>query len=375
MAIPIKEYIGIQENAVVAEGGVELVGLVISSADMVTGDSHKADYDAGKVVTLSKDEAVAAFTHPSTETAAVAAAKHTLDMMVAYGAYKVKVIKKSTTYLAAFQSACAQDGSFGAFAIDAASDEEDDIAAYNQGLGAQHLFVAADSTAALTNKYLLKVNVYNDQGTESSGDDVADDFKQIGAVLGWASAIDHVGVNGASTLMYKDLGVDATVYDLATKQTYDAADVNYCGLVQTHGPTRKFFQMGRCADGMDAGVAMSSIYMTASIENAWIALAMGATKIPANADGSSQVLGLVLGVAENAVTNGAILVDKPLTQAQQRQIVEFTKNEAAIVSVQTTGYYANAEIRVVGSDYVCVYTLVYAKGDHIAKVSGSHVLV
>lgn len=375
MAIPIKEYITIQENAVVAEGGVELVGLVISSADMVAGNSHKADYDAGKVVTLGKDEAVAAFTHPSTDTAAVAAAKHTLDMMVAYGAYKVKVIKKATTYLAAFQSACAQDGSFGAFAIDAVSDDEDDIAAYNQGLGAQHLFVAADSTATLTNQYLLKVNVYNDQGTESSGDDIPDDFKQIGAVLGWASAIDHVGVDGASTLMYKDLGVDATVYDLSTKQIYDSGNVNYCGLVQTHGPTRKFFQMGRCADGMDAGVAMSSIYMTASIENAWIALAMRVRKIPANSAGASMVLGIVLDTAENAVTNGAILVDKPLTQAQQRQIVEFTKNESAVVSVQTTGYYANAEIKLEGSDYVCVYTLVYAKGDHIAKVSGSHVLV
>lgn len=375
MAIPIKEYIGIQENAVVAEGGVELVGLVISSADMVTGDSHKADYDAGKVVTLSKDEAVAAFTHPSTETAAVAAAKHTLDMVVAYGAYKVKVIKKSTTYLAAFQSACAQDGSFGAFAIDAASDEEDEIAVYNQSLGAQHLFVSADSTATLTNKYLLKVNVYNNQGTESSGDDVADDFKQIGAVLGWASAIDHVGANGASTLMYKDLGVDATVYDLATKQTYDAANVNYCGLVQTHGPTRKFFQMGRCADEMDAGVVMSSIYMTASIENAWIALAMGANKIPANKDGAAKVLSLVLEVAEAAIVNGAILADKPLTAAQQRTVAEYAGTEDAVTAVQTVGYYADANISVVGNDYVCQYTLVYAKGDHIAKVGGSHVLV
>lgn len=374
MAIPTKEYIDIRENVTNAEGGVELIGLVISSADMVTGDSHKADYDAGKVVTLTKSEAVAAFTHLLTDTAAVEAAKNTLDIMVAYGAPSVKVVKKATTYQAAFQSALAQDGSFGAFACDAVTAELEDIAVYNSGLGAQHMFVGATSTSDATNKYLLKVNTLDDQDTASSGDDI-DDFKQIGAVLGWASNIDHIALNGASTLMYKDLGVAATVRDLNTKQTLDALNINYCGLVQTHGPTRKFFQMGRCADGTDAGVVMSSIYMTASIENAWIALAMGANKIPANSDGSSQVLGLVLQVAENAVTNGAILVDKPLTQAQQRQIVEFTRNEAAVVSVQTTGYFANAEIKLVGSDYVCAYTLVYAKGDHIAKVSGSHILV
>lgn len=375
MAIPIKEYIGIRQNAVIAEGGVELIGLVISSADMVSGDSHKAKYDAGDVVTLTKDEAVAAFTHPSSSSSAVAAAKHTRDIMLAYGANKVKVIKKIGTYLSSYQSACAQDGAFGAFAIDSASAEDGDIALYNEGLGAQHMFISANSSGSLTNGYLLKVNVYNDQGTESSGDDVADDFKQIGAVLGWASAIDHVGTNGASTLMYKDLGVDATVYDLDTKAIYDADNVNYCGLVQTHGTTRKFFQMGRCADGMDAGVAMSAIYMTAMIENGWIDLAMGANKIPANSAGSAAVLGLVLKVAEGGVANGAILIDKPLTKAQESVIEQFTGNNAAVVSVQTTGYYADAKITLEGDDYVCVYTLVYAKGDHIAKVSGSHVLV
>lgn len=374
MAIPIKEYIDIRENVINAEGGVELVGLVISSADMVTGDSHKADYDAGKVVTLTKSEAVAAFTHPASSTDAVVAAKNTLDIVTAYGAPSVKVIKKATTYQAAFQSALAQDGSFGAFACDAVTAELGDIAVYNSGLGAQHMFVAATSTSDATNKYLLKVNTLDDQDTDSSGDDI-DDFKQIGAVLGWASNIDHVGANGASTLMYKDLGVAATVRDLNTKQEYDAKNINYCGLVQTHGPTRKFFQMGRCADGTDAGVAMSSIYMTASIENAWISLAMGANKIPANKDGAAKVLAIVLGVANAAIANGAILADKPLTAAQQRTIVDYTGNEYAITSIQTTGYYADANIQVVNNEYVCVYTLVYAKGDNIAKVSGTHVLV
>ena len=374
MAIPIKEYIDIRENVTNAEGGVELIGLVISSADMVTGDSHKADYDAGKVVTLTKSEAVAAFTHPASSTAAVEAAKNTLDIVTAYGAPSVKVIKKATTYQAAFQSALAQDGSFGAFACDAVTAELDDIAVYNAGLGAQHMFVAATSTSDATNKYLLKVNTLDDQDTASSGDDI-DDFKQIGAVLGWASNIDHVGANGASTLMYKDLGVAAIVRDLNTKQRLDAKNINYCGLVQTHGPTRKFFQMGRCADGTDAGVVMSSIYMTASIENAWIVLAMGENKIPANKDGAAKVLSLVLEVAEAAIVNGAILADKPLTAAQQRTVADYAGTEDAVTAVQSVGYYASASVGTVGNDYVCQYTLIYAKGDHIAKVSGSHVLV
>jgi hypothetical protein len=224
------------------------------------------------------------------------------------------------------------------------------------------MYVAATDDSDATNKYLLKVYY-------------KEDFSQIGAVLGWAANINHTARNGATTLMYKDLGVNATVTTLALKSSLDEKNINYCGLVQYHGATRKFFQMGKCADGTDAGVVMSSIYMTASIENGWINLAMGANKIPANASGASMVKSIVISVAETAITNGAILFEKPLTRSQIQSVLEYTGATSAISTIQNLGYYVDARINVVDGEYVCEYTLVYAKGDHIAKVGGSHVLV
>jgi hypothetical protein len=353
MAIPISEYISIRENVVNAAGGIELTSLIITVSEMnvVDGLSDiKTAFDNGEVVEIDTVTAKKLFT------ATTAVGK----MLNAYGAFKVKLFKKSGTNAESFNSVLEKDGGFGAFAID---DEFDaSVATANETLGAQHMYVAATDDSDATNKYLLKV--YTDE-----------DYSQIGAVLGWAANINHTARNGATTLMYKDLGVPATVTTLALKSSLDAKNINYCGLVQYHGATRKFFQMGKCADGTDAGVVMSSIYMTASIENGWINLAMGANKIPANVGGAAMVSGIVISVAETAITNGAILCDKPLTNEQIALVVEYTNNSGAIDAIQSVGYYVDARIEVVDGDYVCEYSLVYAKGDHIAKVGGSHVLV
>lgn len=357
MAIPISKYIQIKENVVQATGAINLVGLLITSDAMKDDASKKTDYDAGKVIELTKTEAVEMFADTTT----------THKMLTAYGASTIKLIKATGTMKAAYSSALDQDGGFGAFACTNVGSELDDIARDNASLGAQHLFIAGTTDSKASNAYLLKV--YNE------GLDGEVDPAQVGAVLGWAASINHTAANGASTLMYKDLGVNATVDDIDAASDLDELNINYCGLVQRHGDTKKFFQKGLCADGMSAGVAMSSIYMTAVIENGWIDLAMGANKISANAAGAAKVLGLVVDAAENAVINGAILADKPLTSAQIATILEYTGDDGAPDTVQTSGYYPDARIVIVEGEYICEYTLVYAKGDHIAKVSGTHVLV
>lgn len=356
MAIPISEYISIKENVVNAAGGIELTSLIITASEMnvVDGLSDvRTAFEDGEVVEIDTVTARKLFS----DTTAVG------KMLLAYGAFKVKLFKQSGTYAESFNSVLEKDGGFGAFAID---DEFDaSVATANETLGAQHMYVAATKDSSATNKYLLKIYA----GENNS------DFAQIGAVLGWAANINHTARNGATTLMYKDLGVPATVTTLAVKSSLDEKNINYCGLVQYHGTTRKFFQMGKCADGTDAGVVMSSIYMTASIENGWINLAMGTNKIPANAGGAAMVKGLIISVAETAITNGAILCEKPLTREQIQIILEYTDTPSAISAIQSVGYYVDARIAIVEGEYICEYTLVYAKGDHIAKVGGSHILV
>lgn len=370
MAIPISKYIQIKENVIQATGTINLTGLLISSDEMVNGASMKTAYDNGEVIELATSNVADMFADTTT----------TYKMLNAYRASTIKLIKVKAddTNLNAYKSALNQDGGFGAFACTDLGDELGDIAVYNEGLGAQHLFVAGTTNSEATNRYLLKVYNQDLEGAAAP--------EQVGAVLGWAASINHTARNGASTLMYKDLGVKATIdnvgvagedgtFVVGTASWLDQRNINYCGLVQRHGDTRKFFQNGLCADGVSAGVVMSSIYMTAVIENGWIDLAMGANKISANAAGAAKVLSLVVDAAENAIINGAILADKPLTSTQIATILEYTGDDGAPDTVQTSGYYPDARIVVVGGEYICEYTLVYAKGDHIAKVSGSHVLV
>lgn len=353
MAIPISEYIHIQDRIVNAEGGLNPTSLIITAEDIVVDGDIKTSFDNGEVVEVDIATARTLFDTKS----------NTTKMLSAYGAYKVKLFKATGTYKDAFDSVLSKDGDFGAFATDGGIDTA--IAIANDTDSAQHLYIAPTKDSTASNKFLLKVYAGENNN----------DFSQIGAVLGWAGSINHTAVNGASSLMYKDLGVEATVTTITKKSELDRLKISYCGLVQYHGATRKFFQMGKCADGTDAGVVMSMIYMNSAIENGWINLAMGMNKIPANASGAAMVNALVTDVAEVGIINGAILCDKPLTNEQRQTVYLYTSNANAADAVETIGYYVSAQIVVVDGDYVCEYTLVYAKGDHIAKVGGSHILV
>ena len=364
MAIPISEYIGVQTNINNADGGIDLIGLIISNDEMVTGAAKKTEYDRGDMLTLDITSARQMFSDCATA-----------SILSSYGYSKIKVMKKLSDddFDDTFDDACETDNSFGQVCITStqATDIED-VATKNSALGAQHLFIAgvtagtASTVGALTNKYLCKVYV---------GNGSSPDWTQIGAVLGWAASLDFTATNGFSALMYKDLDVNATVSDLTTKNDLDDSNINYCGLVQYYGSNVKFFQMGKCADGTDVGCAMAEIYMTVAIARAWISLAMGSKKVPANTTGALMVRAMVMDVAETAKDNGSILVDKPLTNAQISLIEEFTGSSDAYISVQSIGYYIDTKIDVQDGNYVVEYTLVYAKGDHIAKVNGTHNLV
>ena len=55
-------------------------------------------------------------------------------------------------------------------------------------------------------------------------------------------------------------------------------------------------------------------------------------------------------------------------------IVRKARNTEAVDAVQNQGFYTAAEIIEEGDKFVCKYTLIYAKGDHISKVEGVHAL-
>jgi hypothetical protein len=98
-------------------------------------------------------------------------------------------------------------------------------------------------------------------------------------------------------------------------------------------------------------------------------------KLAADASGAAAVQNLVVSVANSAISNGCILMDKPLDATQIAAIISYTNDEFAADQIQSAGYYVDTKIVKVGNKYHVQYTLVYGKGDHIVKVDGTHVLV
>ena len=144
-----------------------------------------------------------------------------------------------------------------------------------------------------------------------------------------------------------------------------------------NGSELKFYQTGVNMNGIDSGVVRDRVWMEGEIQAGWFNLASSTTKIPANYAGAAMVKAMIVGVATAAVGNGAILLDKTLDETQRAAIRAYTGTDKAIDIIESTGYYVDAKvIKPEGeSRYVCQYTLVYAKGDHIGKVSGTNFLV
>ena len=115
--------------------------------------------------------------------------------------------------------------------------------------------------------------------------------------------------------------------------------------------------------------------MEGEIQAGWFNLNSGVQKVEASYSGAAKVKAMVVDAATKAVENGCILVEKPLDDAQIAQIRSITNDDSASDTVQSTGYYVATSIVKSGNRYVCQYTLVYAKGDHIGKVTGTNYLV
>lgn len=193
--------------------------------------------------------------------------------------------------------------------------------------------------------------------------------------MAWFASVNYDLANASSTIDYKEFDDAATVTTGEGKETADAARMNYIGQVQIYGAQRKFYQKGLNGDGIDLGVYRDKMWLESSVEIGWFNLVGGVNKIPANDSGVAQVYAMIVGIAQDSVDNGIILKDKPLSNTAIQQIQSYTTDPNAVNSVQTLGYFVAATLVQDGDTYVCQYQLIYAKGDHIGKVEGSHVVV
>lgn len=199
-----------------------------------------------------------------------------------------------------------------------------------------------------------------------------------------AAATDYNGTGIASqNYMFQQSSLAAVVKDDILADTLDNLRVNYVGQTQEAGVKVALYQrgllMGGLTSAVDQNTYVNEIWLKSSITSS-ILNALIASRMPANAVGTSAVLGIVQGVVNQALVNGVISVGKTLTNTQKVSITDITNNANAWRNVQINGYYLTASISqsVAQSgvtEYTIDYLLVYAKDDQVRKVNGRDVLI
>ncbi len=373
MAVPIKEYIDIRTVSLRTIPGRHFFGLVFTDAELASGKTSE-DYTSGKPIAVSSSAEVDDL-FGSTSKIAKFAAKYFGYSVAASRLYLAKYGLEGDTPSAALTRVLDSDANFGAITYldiaDASASGLSEVKAKMSEFGLVLVFPTtagsyAVDTAALGETEGVQVIL-----------DVPESDVNYGAwmPLAWYASANYAAARASGTIEFKQFGgATATVTDSTTKTAMDNVRVNYIVNVKTHGNTINFYQTGRNLDGEDLGVYRDKIWIKGEAETQWMTMLTSAT-IPANADGLLKVYSMLVGVAEAAIDNGCILVDKPLTAAQRAAINAKAGVSSAADAVERTGYYIATTLVEDGGRYKVVYVLIYAKGDHISKLEGEHYLV
>lgn len=189
--------------------------------------------------------------------------------------------------------------------------------------------------------------------------------------------------NASINYMFRQVGLTADVRSNTDADYYDNLRVNYYGQTATAGQNISFLQRGVLMGGATAPTDMSvhanEQWLKAFLRARLMALLLAVNKVPANADGRSMVLAVVQEGIDRALNNGTILTGKELTSNQKVAIISMTGDPLSPHDVETNGYWVDAQINVETiqgvENYQCDYVLVYAKGDSVRKITGSHNLI
>ena len=387
MAINMKRYIDIGTTVVnELTGSRDFSALVFTKdamkSSITSSDANKVAYAAGNVISLSKDE-VGTYFADSTDIFKFATKYFGYTSLVGRSPNRINIafVNTDETANVRFSEVTESFVNFGTFTFigdgftigTVGSNGLLDVAYSNQNFGMSYLFVVnAKDSDIVSDGHTLFHDIHGTHIVLAKDGDAYPAWR----ACAWAASLNYDDINASSTLMFKKFGnTEGAVKTDADADKYDKARINYVGLVQTRADTVQFYQTGVNADGLDAGVYLDSAWIQSRIDEGWFALATNTNKIPANETGLAIIRAMIISVAERAIANGCILIDKPLTNDQIQQVNMYTGNTGAASAIQTSGYYISASIEQTDGKYVMKYTLVYSKGDHISKVVGSHILV
>ena len=191
-------------------------------------------------------------------------------------------------------------------------------------------------------------------------------------------ATDYTRPNSTINYMYIQANVTPTVTTDADANIYDNIRVNYYGNTQTAGRLLNFYQrgllMGQAQDPRDMNTYANEQWLKDAMTVNIMSLLVN-VKVSANEQGRGQALAVIRPIITMALSNGTISPGKQLTSVQRVFVRQLTNDEQAYQQVQTLGYWLNATIAQVNSEFQVRYVLAYAKDDVVRKVEGTHVLI
>lgn len=288
------------------------------------------------------------------------------------------------TMLEAYAESIEVSDSFGSalFLTTGALDDVVDVAEFNAAQNVKHqLYVNVTAQNYATFSAALI-------GTASVGLILETPTNKTAAHLPMAAmaATDYDRTNATVNYMYRQSGITMAPQVTTSQQAdlYDAARVNYYGQTAVAGSDISFFQRaflcGPASAPVDMSVHANEQWFKAYITQQWFTLLVSTRGAPANLDGIAKAKIIIADAITKALNNGTILVGKTLTSNQKIAISDATGDPMAWHDIQDRGHWSDAEIvESTGPsglpEYVLKYTIVYAKGDWVRKVEGSHNLV
>lgn len=265
--------------------------------------------------------------------------------------------------------------------------------------GIGEIIAVAEAVAAKNVKYQLYVDVAPEQAEEYSAALIGTASTGLilrrpndNRTLAWLpaaimSATDYSRTNATTNYMYRQSGVTVEPQVTSTDDAniYDPLRINYYGQTAVSGSNISFFQRallcGTANNPIDMSVHANEQWFKAYIAQQWFSLLLSTRGIPANRDGRARMMAVIAGAINAAINNGTILPGKTLTDVQKLAITDASGDDMAWFDVQDKGYWYNVEIvedtqAPSGvTEHKANYVVIYAKGDWIRKVDGSHNLV
>lgn len=283
----------------------------------------------------------------------------------------------------AFNTAENISNNFGSFVFNAVltDDEVVELATLNAGKNVTYQFMVPATRANVTARAAALAGF---AGTAVTLAPIATEYPEMIPMIQLA-ATDYTKRNAVVNYMFKQFGgITPSVTTDAESDSLDAQRVNYYGRTQTAGQTLDFYQRGFLMGGATAPVDMNVYaneqWLKDAAGAALMSLLIAANRVPANAAGRAQILGVLQESIDRGLDNGVISVGKTLTAAQKVFISQQSGDALAWHQVQNAGYWVDAVIVPYVApggvtEYKAVYTLLYSKDDAVRLIEGTHSLI